>query len=255
MTSARGQYDGVLSILRYNKRSYLASACVLLAVVLLLWLHVLPRVFELILIAAAVFALFWSLSSILASCYVYDYIGVTRWRWIPGMLAFPPENWLNIHAGLDESTEILQDLYPGTRYLVLDIYDPLEMTEPSIAIAREAHALSQPTAIAAKLEALPVSDATHDSVFLLFAAHEIRQAKRRSEFFSEAARVLSNGGQLLLVEHLRDWKNFVAFGPGFWHFQSRREWRRVAHEAGLTIEREKSITPLVRSFLLSKAGG
>lgn len=101
---------------------------------------------------------------------------------------------------------------------------------------------------------LPLSDRGLDTLFLLFAAHEIRQPKRRAEFFLEAARVLASSGQLLLIEHLRDWKNFVAFGPGLLHFYSRGEWLRVAREAGLLVEREERVTPLVCCFLMRKAG-
>ena len=186
------------------------------------------------------------------SYYVYDYRGVTRWNWIPQILSFPPQQWLNIHAGLDESTLILTQFFPNTRYMVVDIYDPQEMTEPSIARARRLHPSPEP-AVAGKLDALPLPDRDCDTLFLLFAAHEIRQSARRTVFFLESARVLANSGQLLLVEHMRDWKNFVAFGPGFLHFHSRDEWLRLAHDAGLTVEREDRVTPFVRWFLMTKA--
>jgi ubiquinone/menaquinone biosynthesis C-methylase UbiE len=186
------------------------------------------------------------------SYYVYDYRGVTRWNWIPRILSFPPQQWLNIHAGLDESTLILTQFFPNTRYMVVDIYDPQEMTEPSIARARRLHPSPEP-AVAGKLDALPLPDRDCDTLFLLFSAHEIRQSARRTVFFLESARVLANSGQLLLVEHIRDWKNFVAFGPGFLHFHSRDEWLRLAHDAGLTVEREDRVTPFVRWFLMTKA--
>jgi SAM-dependent methyltransferase len=189
----------------------------------------------------------------LVSYYVYDLRGVNRWNWIPGMLSFPPRQWLNIHAGLDQSTFILTQFFPHTRYSVVDIYDPQEMTEPSIARARQMRSSPEP-AVAARLDALPLPDHDRDTLFLLFAAHEIRQPSRRTEFFREAARVLADSGQLLLVEHLRDWRNFIAFGPGFLHFHSRDEWLRLAHVAGLAVEREDRITPFVRYFLMTKAG-
>jgi hypothetical protein len=81
--------------------------------------------------------------------------------------------------------------------------NPEEMTEPSIARARQLHPSAQPAAIA-KLNALPLPDGARDTLFLLFAAHEIRQPARRAQFFVEAARVLAGSVQLLLVEHLRD---------------------------------------------------
>ena len=252
MTSGRGRYAGVFNILRYNIHSYLASLCVLFGIALLLWLRLLPVFGDALLIAAALLTAFWTFSSLAASYYVYDYAGVTRWQWLPRHLLFRPHRWLNIHAGLDESTEPLKQFFPRSEYSVLDIYDPLEMTEPSIARARKAQSAALQTAVACKLDSLPLADKERDTVFLLFAAHEIRQAARRVEFLKESSRVLANSGQLILVEHLRDWKNFVAFGPGFLHFHSRNEWLRNANEAGLTLEREVGVTPLVSCFVMRK---
>jgi hypothetical protein len=252
VTITRGKFTGVLSILQYNWHFYAASLGALFGIGALLWFHVLPRAGEAALVAAATLTAFWSLSSLLVSYYVYDYWGVTRWNWIPGILSFPPRQWLNIHAGLDESTVILTQFFPNTRYIVVDIYDPQEMTEPSIARARRLHPFPEPP-VAGRLDALPLPDRDRDTVFVLFAAHEIRQSSRRTEFFLELARVLANPGQLLLVEHLRDWRNFVAFGPGFLHFHSRDEWLRLARDAGLTVAREDQVTPFVRYFLMTKA--
>lgn len=253
VTVTRGKYAGVLSILQYNWHFYAASLCALVGIGALLWFRLLPRAGEVVLIGAAILTAFWFLSSLLVSYYVYDYSGVTRWNWIPRILSFPPQQWLNIHAGLDESTIILTQLFPNTQYMVVDIYDPQEMTEPSIARARRLHPSSVST-VNCKLDALPLPDCDRDTLFLLFAAHEIRHPARRTALFIESARVLADSGQLLLVEHMRDWKNFVAFGPGFLHFHSRGEWLRHARDAGLTVEREDCITPFVRCFLMTKAG-
>lgn len=251
MTRERGKYDGVLNILQYNAHAYVASGCILLGISGLWWLQVLPRAGNALLIAAAVLTAFWTLSSLVASYYVYDYAAVMRWDWLPDRLAFVPQKWVNIHAGLDESSEALQQMFPDSEWAMLDIYDPREMTEPSIARARQAQSGVQ-TAIACKLDSLPLADKNRDTVFLLFAAHEIRQSGRRVEFLRECARVLSDAGQVALVEHLRDWKNFVAFGPGFLHFHSRQEWLRAAEAAGLSVISEGSVTPLVRCFVLKR---
>jgi len=252
VTVTHGKYAGVLSILRYNWHFYGVSVCALVGIGALLWFRILPRAGKAVVVGAAALTAFWTLSSLLVSYYVYDYRGVTRWNWIPRILLFRPQRWLNIHAGLDESTLILTQFFPNTRHTVVDIYDPKEMTEPSIARARRLRRSSEP-AVAGKLDALPLPDRDCDTLFLLFAAHEIRQSARRTVFFQESARVLANSGQLLLVEHIRDWKNFAAFGPGFLHFHSRDEWLRLAHDAGLKVEREDRVTPFVTWFLMTKA--
>jgi hypothetical protein len=55
---------------------------------------------------------------------------------------------------------------------------------------------------------------------------------------------------VILVEHLRDPANFIAFGPGFLHFHSRRGWQRGWESAGFGLADEFRITPWVRVFVL-----
>ena len=245
------RFAGVIKIVRFNVQFYAISAAGLVVPCLLLVTRSMPRwLVELMLCGGAALA-FWTLSSLVVSWYVYDYAGVTRWEWLPARLMFAPRRWVNIHSGLDESTTALRRLFPGSEGQVVDIYDATTMTEPSIARARRMFPASEPFA-SGRFDALPLPDADRDTVLLLFAAHEVRDPAQRGHLLRECGRVLKDDGQIVLVEHLRDWKNFVAFGPGFLHFHSSGEWRRNARVAGLRVDRESQATPFVRCFVLKK---
>jgi len=242
---------GVLRIVQYNWHYYVVSLLFVAFLAVVLTLNLIPANLRIVVLLAGTIAGFWFLSSLLASYYVYDHAGVTRGAWIQSALARAPRRWLNVHAGLEEFTDALTKLFPESDGVGVDIYDPVAMTEPSIARARQ---LSPPrqSAVSADPDVLPFPGGSHDTLFLLLAAHEIRNPSSRVALCREAARVLGDPGQLLLAEHLRDWRNFLAFGPGCLHFHSRREWMRVAREAGMLVEREGSVTPFVRWFLLRK---
>jgi SAM-dependent methyltransferase len=198
---------------------------------------------------AAACAGFWLVASLLASYWVYDHSALCRWDWIGELFPVAPSRWANIHVGLDETTLELRKLFPGTASTLLDLYDPVEMTEPSIRRARKLTPAPVPAAHA-EASALPFRSQELDAAFLIFAAHEIRRPELRLRFFQELRRALKPGGRVLIVEHLRDLPNFLAFGPGFFHFQSRREWLRLARETEFTVAREFRFTPFVGVFLL-----
>ena len=81
---------------------------------------------------------------------------------------------------------------------------------------------------------------------------ELRSVAARGALFTELRRVLGPGGRIVIAEHLRDWANFLAFGPGFLHFHSRRTWADCFSRHRFDIHREFSITPFVRVFVLRR---
>jgi ubiquinone/menaquinone biosynthesis C-methylase UbiE len=91
-----------------------------------------------------------------------------------------------------------------------------------------------------------------DAAFCIFAAHELRLHHQRTQLFEEIARILVPGGELVLMEHSRDWRNLLAFGPGFLHFFSRRAWRKAAAGGGLALRAEFSMTPFVQVYILRR---
>ena len=190
-------------------------------------------------------------NSLVASWLVYDRSPLMRWDWIPGALGFHPSSWINVHAGLDESTPALRRLMPASRGRVFDIFDPREMTESSIHRARRLARLEE-TPEAVDYRHLPAPAASVEAVLLLLSAHELRTHDARRALLGEVRRILAPGGRVVLAEHLRDVPNLCAFGPGFLHFHSRRSWRRCFAGAGLAVDREFAITPFVRVFVLGR---
>lgn len=247
---AKGNYHGMLQILHYNWPMYLQAGAASLAVVLAIVLLPIPRPLAALALAGVVAVLLWSISSLAVSHWVYDRSKLGRWDWLAGLFQKQPRRWTSIHAGLDETFGALGRVFPEGNGTVLDIYDAAEMTEPSIVRARKLSL--DASATPANFRALPLESASQNAVFLIFAAHELRRPESRLRFFQEVARVLAPGGRAVLVEHLRDGQNFLAFGPGFMHFLPRHEWLRLAASAGLAVRQDFRITPFVAIFELEK---
>jgi len=248
----RGQFDGVLQIVRYNWTLYIVAVLVSALVVALVDVVHPPAALAGLLILGAVAAVFWLALSLAVSHYVYDRSDLYRWEWIRERAAPNPRHVVNIHAGLDETSLALQEMYPAAEVTILDIYDPAEMPEPSIARARR-EARSPLASVNADFRRLPLETASADLVAVIFVAHELRRATSKEAFFREAWRVLPPGGRLLLVEHLRDGWNLAAFGPGAFHFFPRQEWLRVAGATGFQLADEFSRTVFVRAFVFLRA--
>lgn len=193
----------------------------------------------------------WLVTSLVVSWIVYDRSRLMDWDWVLQALGFTPSAWINLHAGHDPASPVLQRIFPGTTGRVFDIYDAHEMTEPSIAVARKL-AQNAVAAEPADYRHLPLPKGTVDAAMLLLSAHELRSEAARSALFAELRRVLGPGGRVVVAEHLRDWANFLAFGPGFLHFHSRRTWLRCFSRHRFDVHCEFSITPFVRIFVLRR---
>jgi SAM-dependent methyltransferase len=244
---ARAPYQGLLQIFNYNRPFYMRTLSAAIATVILsVWLPIALRA-PLLLAAGA--AVFWTCSSLLVSHYVYDRSTFYTLLWLHDCLSRSPARWINIHSGIDETSLAIASMFPNSEGQIADIYDPREMTEPSIERARR---LAAAPLAATDWRALPAPDQEFDTAFLIFAAHELRHHEARVRLFREIARVLRIGGELVLVEHSRDWANFFAFGPGFLHFFSARTWQDAANAVGLPIRLHRTVTPFVHVFVLRR---
>jgi SAM-dependent methyltransferase len=242
---SRTRYQGVAEIINYNREFYLlVTVGLLTALTVSFWL---PYPLRALAFAVTVVAALWIFISLAVSHYVYDLSPLYSLSW----LTMYPKYWVNIHSGLDQTTPLLQRKLTGSNFAVFDMFDPEQMTEPSIRRARELSGASDSHWVSWKN--LPAKTGEFDAVFLIFAAHELRDPEARSVFFREVARVLKPGGVILLVEHLRDLPNFLAYGPGCLHFHSRRTWQAAFAAAGLKAQRERTLTPFVHVFELCHA--
>lgn len=195
--------------------------------------------------------IYFIVASVIASYFNYDYSDLYKLReWPANSFPANPASAIIIHAGFDPASGAFRARYPKTSVRVLDFFTPEETTEASIQLA---HRLNPPTCPQehTALDAWPVETASQDAVMALSAAHEIRDDGRRVSFFREAKRVLRPGGRVVVIEQLRDFPNFVCFGAAAFHFLSRSTWLRSFRDSGLVLEREFSITPFMRAFVLS----
>ncbi len=247
----RGRFDGMRQILRYNLPQYFVGMVVVILGVGWWYCRMGPVWLRMMGVTIALIAVWWSVASLIASYWIYDKSPLYRWAWISHILPAMPRRWLNLHAGLDESSAALRLLFADSTGNVGDFYDAAEMSEPSIQCARDERKCDSAAGFV-DYRKLPFPAESFDTVFLLFAAHELRRARSREIFMREVSRVLSPSGTVLLVEHVRDLANFAAFGPGFFHFMPGSEWRRLAKIAGLDVVKEVRMTPFVKIMLLEK---
>lgn len=248
----RGAFTGVRHIVQFNWPFYLTAFVTILALVMFAWLAPVPRMLGVAALVAASGAVWLIGSSLVVSYWVYDRSPLSRWEWLREFVPSGPERLVNVHAGFDESSPTLRRLFPDAELLELDFYDAEMSPEPSIARARIIYPPS-PTVQNIRPARWPVAGGSCDGVFALLAAHELRREDDRLAFFRSARRALKPSGQIILVEHLRDLPNFLAFGPGFLHFLPRQAWLQAIRNSGLAIRKEKTITPFVRVFILVPA--
>jgi SAM-dependent methyltransferase len=244
---SRGAFQGVWNIVRFNSQFYVIAIA---AISLLLCLiPVFSGVVLVVVYCALFFAVWNTLISLLVSWYIYDGSGLYSMAWLDDLYVPEGSHIVNIHAGFDETSGILKEIYPGSRLEVYDFYDAGKHTEVSIRRARAAYA-PYPGTKQVQTGNLALGEEEYDLIFLIFAAHEIRDMQERQEFFRALKRSLRQGGQLVVVEHLRDLPNFIAYTVGFFHFLSRNTWVATFAASGLKAIEERKINPFVTLFYL-----
>lgn len=246
METTRRPFQGVLNILSFNRHFYVmglsALALIVASQLLFHW--------SISLLWIIVFAfLYGLLMPLIVSAYVYDFSGYYEFNWLKS-LHIPDSDSnqiININAGFDETSFIIKNIFPRSELKVYDFYNAERHTEVAIVRARKVSLVYPDTWQIASNE-IPLGDHSADLVFLLSAAHEIRSPKEKVAFLSECHRVCKPNARVIMVEHLRDFPNFLAFTVGFTHFFSRKAWIKAFKESGFTSIDETKFTPFMSIF-------
>jgi len=193
-------------------------------------------------------------SSLFASHWVYDRSDLYKWTWLSELLKSSPVQIVNLHAGFDESSDALRQMFPKATLSIFDFYEASSETEDSIARARKKSAATlEARQIDKNLGEIGVNEVSIDLVLLFLAVHEIRSPVMRDNLFRKVHDMLRPNGLAILVEHLRDLPNFLAFGPGVLHFFSLQEWMRSTKSGDLVIQKRLTITPFIHVFCLTRS--
>jgi SAM-dependent methyltransferase len=244
----RGRFQGVSNIVRFNAPIYmLAMVVVVVAIIVAMMAPVVAMMAMMVAMATVLL----TGGSLWASYLSYDSSGLYEWRWLQPWLPSPMTVMAHVHTGLDESTTTLRERFPGATVHVFDASDTRAQTEPSIARARATVPL-HPDTIAVGMAALPMPLGSVDVVLLPMAAHEVRDDDTRALWFKTLASSLKPGGRILVIEHLRDARNAMAFHIGVLHFLSRATWLNTFHGAGLVVVSEQRIATFLWVFALQR---
>lgn len=251
MEKLRKPYIGLWNIVRFNWHFYvLALLALLILGIAAFWLN--PP-YDLLAVLMMILALSGTLISLAVSHYIYDLSNLYQLSWLDQFGIQKPNQVLNIHAGFDETSELIALKYPEATLQVFDFYDPVKHTEVSIQRARKAYP-PYPGTLSVKTDKLPLQRNAVDYIFVILSAHEIRDEGERIQFFRELVKALKPGGKVIVTEHLRDLANFLAFNVGFFHFYSKTTWFKTFEAAGLQLGQEQKITPFISTFMLSADG-
>jgi hypothetical protein len=248
---SRKPFQGIINIIRFNWHYYIIAF--FLITVLLIANSFLPVGIRLITITLLSLTALSIIVSLAVSWYIYDHSGLYSLNWLNSLNIVPNKQLVNINAGFDETSSILKEKYQGSPLLVFDFYDPEKHTEISIERARKVYR-PFPGTIKISTDNIPLKDNSADYIFLLLAAHEIRNDEERVIFFKQLENTLSPAGKIIVVEHQRDIYNFMAFNFGFFHFFSTKMWKQTFSKANLSEESIFKITPFISAFVLTKNG-
>ena len=123
MEIKRRNFQGILNILSFNRHFYVIGLAVLALIIATYLVFRLPDVFFWLIIASFIYGLIMPL---VVSAYVYDFSGYYNFDWLKkyALTDYEPKQILNINAGFDETSFIIQNYFPEANLKVFDFYNP-----------------------------------------------------------------------------------------------------------------------------------
>lgn len=243
---------GTLAVIRFNWPKYVAAVAIVAAAAAASGVGA-PRQVATALWVAAGLGAVWAVTSLAATWWVYDHRQVYT-QLTAGLAAIG--EWAAVHAGFDES---------GPALLAAIGHPPASVTQielrPGASLRRARRQSPRGIAGSALCPAAtgpgrssgagPGTGGAEslDTIFVTFAAHEVRDPAGQRALFGGLRDALQPGGQLVVTEHLRNLANFAVYGPGALHFQPLATWHTRATEAGLSLESDTAITPFVHRLV------
>ncbi|MCU7613865.1 class I SAM-dependent methyltransferase [Chryseobacterium sp. GMJ5] len=247
MEIKRKKFQGVLNILSFNRHFYVIGIGILILIIIIHQIFGWSDILFWIIVISFLYGLVMPL---MVSAYVYDFSGYYNFHWLEkcAIDSSKVKQIININAGFDETSFIIKNHFPNADLKVFDFYNAERHTEPAIIRARKV-SMVYPNTKQINSDLIPLNDYSADLIFLLSAVHEIRSHEEKIQFLKECHRVCKSDGKVIMVEHLRDFPNFLAFSVGFTHFFSRAVWQNAFKNAGFSKCEEIKFTPFMSVFI------
>ena len=253
MEKLRKPFQGVKNIVRFNWHFYALILGWFILTFLILKIFQEVLILRIFLLALNSFIAIVVAVSLVVSAYVYDFSGLYEFTFLNDLKISQDSKVANINAGFDETSEILKAKFSLEKIEMMDFYDEEKHTEVSIKRARKLYPNS-PETVKISTEKIPFQNEYFDDVFLIFAAHEIRNNEERIRFFKEINRVSKTDSNIIITEHLRDVPNFLAYNIVFLHFLSLNNWKNTFEKSQFKIEKHQKQNPFINVFYLKKYG-
>ena len=242
----RKPIEGVLNVVKFNWHFY-AIILGIITVILLTFARF-PDFYQALALTFVFFLIMPVLISLLITYKVYDATNLYELTWLQDYKG--DSTIASFNAGFDETTLSMRKKMPRANIIALDFYDEKKHTEVSIKRARKAYPQVAGT-IAVHTTDIPLEENSVDLAVGFLSMHEIRDEAERIEFFKNLKKILKPDGEVILIEHLRDLPNFLAYNIGFLHFHSHATWIHTFNEAGFKLQEEEKINPFMSKFRLS----